>query len=164
MEPATKFEPFTVSVNPALPATTLVGLMDEIEGEGLNTVNSTEVDAPPPGSGLKTKTTPVPPLAMSLLRILALSCVELTNVVVRACPPKYTVVPETKFTPLTWSVNPALPAVTEDGETEEIMGTGLDFPVDPYEMASRYPLLYWRESVHGEPESGVNAPVDASTA
>ena len=46
MEPVTKFEPFTVSVNPALPATTLVGLMDEIEGEGLNTVNSTEVERP----------------------------------------------------------------------------------------------------------------------
>jgi hypothetical protein len=88
MEPVTKFDPFTVRVNPAAPATALVGLIDEIVGEGLNTVNSTEVEAPPPGSGLKTKTTPVPPLAMSLLRISALSCVVLTNVAFRACPPK----------------------------------------------------------------------------
>src|ERR1700687_6372959 len=84
----TKSQPFTASVNPAPPATALEGLIDETVGEGLITVNPMEVEAPPPGSGLKTKATAVPPLAISPVRISALSCVALPNVVVRACPPK----------------------------------------------------------------------------
>src|ERR1035437_759548 len=72
-EPVTKFEPFTVSVNPAPPAATLDGLMDEIVGEGLNTVNPAEVEAPPPGSGLDTNTTAAPPFAISALKISAVS-------------------------------------------------------------------------------------------
>src|ERR1700687_3223724 len=87
-DPVTKFEPFTASVNPAPPATALEGLIDESVGEGLITVNPMEGEAPPAGSGLKTKTTAVPPLAISPLRMSALSCVALTNVVFRACPPK----------------------------------------------------------------------------
>src|ERR1039457_218123 len=72
-EPVTKFEPFTVSVNPAPPATTMDGLMDEIVGEGLNTVNPAEVEAPPPGSGLNTNTTAALPFAISALKISAVS-------------------------------------------------------------------------------------------
>ena len=87
-ELVTKFEPLTVKVKSFPPAVTLEGVMDEMTGEGLNTVNSTDVEAPPPGSGLNTKTTPVPPLAISLARTSAFNCVELTNVVFRPCPPK----------------------------------------------------------------------------
>jgi hypothetical protein len=73
MEPVTKFEPFTTSVNPAAPATTLEGTMDEVIGAGLTTANAIELEAPPPGSGLKTKTIPEPPFATSVLRISAVS-------------------------------------------------------------------------------------------
>jgi len=56
--------------------------------------------------------------------MLAFNCVELTNVVARACPPKYTVDPLTKFAPLTCKVNAVSLAADVGGESEEIMGTG----------------------------------------
>ena len=87
-ELVTKFEPTTNKADGFPAAAMLEGLMDEMKGRGLNTGNSTEVEAPPPGSGLNTKTTAVPPSSISLLRILAFNCVEFTNVVLRARPPK----------------------------------------------------------------------------
>ena len=123
-ELVTKFEPMASKLKSFPPAVTLEGLMNERMGKGADTGNSTEVEAPPPGSGLNTKTTTVPPLSISLARILAFNCVGLTNVVLRAFPPKLTVAPGKKFAPLTCKVNLAPSAVAEDGESEEIMGTG----------------------------------------
>jgi len=53
-ELVTKFEPITNKAKGVLAAATLAGVRDEIEGESANTGNSTEVEAPPPGSGLNT--------------------------------------------------------------------------------------------------------------
>jgi hypothetical protein len=87
-ELVTKPEPFTCKANGLVPAVTLEGLMDEMTGESANTENSTDVEAPPPGSGLNTKTAAVPLLSISLATMLAINCVEFTNVVLRGCPPK----------------------------------------------------------------------------
>jgi len=87
-ELVTKPEPVTNMANGLAPAATLDGAIDKMTGEGADTGNSTEVEAPPPGSGLNTKTTAVPPLLISLARMLAFNCVELTKVVLRGCPPK----------------------------------------------------------------------------
>jgi hypothetical protein len=123
-ELVTKFEPLTVKLNGFPEAGMFEGLIDEIIGEKADTGNSTDVEAPPPGSGLKTKTTAVPSLSISLARIFAFNCVELTNIVTRACPPKYTVAPGTKFDPMTCRVKAVSLAVVDGGESEEIMGTG----------------------------------------
>ncbi len=138
-ELVTKFEPITNKIG-EVSATTLEGLMDEITGVSADKGNSTEVEAPPPGSGLNTKTTAVPSLSISLPRILAFNCVELTNAVLRGCPPKYTVAPGTKFAPFTCNVNGIAVAVAKDGESEEIIGVGFG-AVAPLEIASWLPLL-----------------------
>ena len=52
------------------------------------------------------------------------SCVVLTNVVVRGKLLKFTVEPFTKFKPLTASVKAGPPATTLDGLNEEIVGGG----------------------------------------
>src|SRR5215467_211344 len=103
-ELATKFEPAADKVNWILPAITLVGLRNEITGGSADTGNSTDVEAPPPGSGLNTKTTAFPSLSLSEARILAFNCVELTNVVLRNCPPRYTFDAGIKFVPFTCNV------------------------------------------------------------
>ena len=87
-ELVTKLEPTADNVNWILAAITLEGLIDEMTGERADTGNSTEVEAPPPGSGLNTKTTAFPSLSLSVARMLAFNCVGLTNVVLRNCPPK----------------------------------------------------------------------------
>jgi len=160
-ELVTKPEPNTNNANGIAPAATLEGLMEEMTGEGADTRNSTDVEAPPPGSGLNTKTTAVPPLSISVARILAFSCVELTNTVLRGCPPKYTVAPGTKFAPWTCKVNAMAVAVVEGGESEEIMGTGFSVVDGAEEIANWAPLLL-AESVHGVPKNGLRIPEDAS--
>ena len=56
--------------------------------------------------------------------IAALNCVELTNVVATAVPPKLTDEEETKFVPLTVRVNAGLPATVLVGDMVVIVGTG----------------------------------------
>src|ERR1700693_1230905 len=84
--PVTKFKPFTASIKAGLPATTLDGLKDEIEGGGRSTLKLMTFEAPPPGEGFTTVILKTPLLATSLTKIEAASCVELTNVVGRATP------------------------------------------------------------------------------
>ena len=60
-----KFVPVAVSVNAALPATTLVGEIELSVGAGLLIVNVEAPEVPPPGVGLKTVTGAVPAVAMS---------------------------------------------------------------------------------------------------
>jgi len=83
-----KFAPATNSPIIGPPAARLDGLIIEMAGAKDATGNSTDVEAPPPGSGLNTKTTAVPSLLISEPRMLAFSCVDLTNVVMRNWPPK----------------------------------------------------------------------------
>ena len=54
-----------------------------------------------------------------------MSCGLLTNVVARLLPFHCTVELEMKFEPFTVRANPALPAVTLEGESELTLGAGL---------------------------------------
>ena len=63
--PPTKFRPFTMSVKAGPPATTLDGFKDEIVGGGPYTLNERDVESPPPGAGLATKTPTVPVFSTS---------------------------------------------------------------------------------------------------
>ena len=66
-----KFVPVAVSVNAALPATTLVGEIELSVGAGLLIVNVEAPEVPPPGVGLNTVTDAVPAVAMSVAVIWA---------------------------------------------------------------------------------------------
>jgi hypothetical protein len=85
-EPETKFVPVTVSGKSALPAVTHVGLSELVVGTGLLIVNVTEFEVPPPGAGLTTVMEAVPAVATRVAGTMAVSCVEETNVVVKAVP------------------------------------------------------------------------------
>jgi hypothetical protein len=63
------------------------------------TVKSTAFEVRLPGAGLVTVTAGVPVEAMLAAGMAAVNCVELTNVVAGADPPKLTVEPATKFVP-----------------------------------------------------------------
>ena len=123
----TKFVPVSVIVNAGTPALTVFGEIEVSVGTGLFaalTLKLIEFDGPPPGFGLFTKTAGVPAVATSAARIVAVNCVELTNVVVLFAPPKFTTELETKFVPFTVNVNAIEPAATLVGETDDIVGTG----------------------------------------
>jgi hypothetical protein len=72
--------------------------------------------------GLTTVTEAVPSSARSVAGTEAVSCVELTNVVVRAVPFQSTVEPLTKLAPLTVSVKPGPPSVAEAGLILVVVG------------------------------------------
>jgi hypothetical protein len=72
--------------------------------------------------GFTAATVAVSGLALSLARIVAVNCVEETNAVERLLPFQVTTAPETKFAPLTVSVNGGPPATAFDGEIEMIEG------------------------------------------
>jgi hypothetical protein len=82
-------------------------------------------EVPPPGAGLVTITAAMPAEAMAAAGMAAVNCVELTNVVLLAVPPKLTVEAATKFVPLIVSVRAAPPATTLFGEIVVIVGVGL---------------------------------------
>src|SRR5436190_16290634 len=87
-------------------------------------VNVCAFEVPPPGAALRTVTGNVPPVSRSPAGIAALSCVELTNVVVRALLLKSTTEPERKPEPFTVSVSAAPPAVLDAGEILLMIGAG----------------------------------------
>ena len=120
-----KLVPFTVNVNADPPTNAPVGESVVIVGTGLLIVNAEFPEAAPPGVGLATLTLTVPAAAISAAVTWIVTCVALTNVVVRAVPLNVTVAPETKFVPFTASVNAAPPAVALFGESVVITGTGL---------------------------------------
>jgi hypothetical protein len=68
-----KLLPMSVSVNPALPATTLLGEMLESEGAGLLTVRVSGADVPPPGAAVKTVIAKLAPIATSEAGIAAVN-------------------------------------------------------------------------------------------
>jgi hypothetical protein len=80
------------------------------------------VEVPPPGAGLITVTATVPAEATLEAGMAAVNCVELTNVVAGADPPKLTVDAATKFVPLIVSVKAASPATALFGEIALIAG------------------------------------------
>jgi hypothetical protein len=119
--PLTKPEPFTVIVKAGLPANALAGvrrLIDEL------TVRLTAAEVPP--LGFMTVMGRVPCDSMSVAMILAVNCVELTNVVGRSMPFKYTIAPVAKFEPFTVRVNGPVLNPAEVGEI--LLSTGT-FPL-----------------------------------
>ena len=83
--PVTKLVPLIVSVNAVEPDAVPVGDNVVIVGTGLFTWKlTTFVEVPPPSAGFVTVTRSVPDAAMSVAKIAAVTCVLLTNVVVRA--------------------------------------------------------------------------------
>ena len=111
----------TVILNPRSPALTVVGEIVVIVGL---TARLTALEVPPPGAGLKTVIGKVPAEAMSAARIVAVNCVALTNVVVRAIPLMRTAEPPTKFVPFTVRAKSIPPAVTLVGAIVVIAGRG----------------------------------------
>ena len=77
-----KFVPFTVNVNVAAPAVTLLGEMETSVGTGLFPtaliVKVKEFDVPPPGAGVITVTAAVPAVATRAALTEAVNCKELT--------------------------------------------------------------------------------------
>ena len=88
-------------------------------------VKLTELEFPPPGAALNTVTVADPAEAMSVAGIDAVSCVLLTNAVVRALPFQRTVELAMKPLPLTVNVNAAPPAAAAFGLTVVMAGAGL---------------------------------------
>lgn len=115
VEPALKFDPLTVSVNAPLPMAMFVGEMLLRTGNGLLTVKFDAFDVPPSGAGFVIVMAFVPAAAMLAAGIAAVSDVALMNVVGCATPSKFRTAPDTKFDPVTVSVNAALPATALAG-------------------------------------------------
>ncbi len=78
---------------------------------------------PPPGAGLTTVTEDTPDAAISASGMAAVSCVVLTNVVVRSWPFHCTSALPAKFVPFTVSVNAASPVVAEEGLRVVMVGS-----------------------------------------
>ncbi len=125
MEPLTKLPPLTVSVNPALPAVTLLGEILDKDGTGLLTASASADEVPPPGAALVTLMDRVPGDAMSPAGIVAVSCVPLTKVVLRLEPFTCTTDPFTKLEPFTVNVKAPLPATVVAGDRLVSDGAGL---------------------------------------
>ena len=89
------------------------------------TVKVCAFDVPPPGVGFTTVRLNMPPVVRSLAGIEAVTCVELTNVVVRGEPLKFTIDVETKLVPFTVMVKAASPTFLLVGEMLVVVGTGL---------------------------------------
>ncbi len=92
--------------------------------DGPMTVSVAPFDVPPPGAGVTTVIVAVPPLAISLARIVAVSDVALPTVVARGLPFTCTTDVPTKFVPVTVNANAAPPAVTVAGLIIVSVGAG----------------------------------------
>src|SRR5664279_2742520 len=111
--PSTKLVPLAISVMPALPATTLFGLMEaSVAGWGASDVmeRGNVLDNTPPG--FVTPMFAVPALATRDAGIFASTSVAETKVEVTTVPFHVTWLPLTKLLPEATSVKPALPATT----------------------------------------------------
>jgi hypothetical protein len=109
----------------AAPAATSLGEIDVTTGDGLDTSNSTALDAPPPGTGFDTVT-----IATELLERLvagneAFISLELTSTVERAAPFQFTTDDGTKPAPAMSIVVAPDPAVTLAGSIDFTTGGGL---------------------------------------
>lgn len=87
-------------------------------------VRFTALVVPPPGVGVTTVIAAVPEVAISAAVIAAVSCVALTNVVVRGPPLKFATDELMKLVPVRVIVNAAPPAPIVVGEIEVSVGTG----------------------------------------
>src|SRR2546427_1836382 len=103
----------------------------------------------------------MPPVVRSLAGMEAVPCVELTNVVVRGEPLKFTTDVETKLVPFTVMVNAASPTFLLVGEMLVVIGTRL-FTVRTWRFDVP-PLGAGLMTVIGhEPPPATDAPVMAA--
>src|SRR5579871_5896290 len=124
----TKFDPVTDKFAPPPPAATDTGLIDAMIGTGFETTKFITIELPPPAGmfgfefcgGFTTTICTFPDEATSEAKIVALTSVELWNVVVRFCPFTVMIDCETKPVPVTSSENCAAPVDTPVGESDEI--------------------------------------------
>jgi hypothetical protein len=137
--PATKFDPFTVTVNVAPFGASVVGLRLEIRGEFGCVARIWNVAAfwltPPPGIGFETVTAAVPGDATSdASTVIAISPVLRFTVDVRGAPFQYAVEvpddPEMNPVPEMKSVKDWLPAVMLAGKSALIAGVGFGVPAE----------------------------------
>ncbi len=120
--PVRKLVPFTVKAKAAPPAVAEVGLRLVMIGVGTLIGSIEAVEGLPPV--FTTVMLAFPALAIKLAGTAAVSCTELTNVVVSAVPFHRTVAPVRKLVPFTVSVKAAPPAVTEVGLRLLMTGVG----------------------------------------
>jgi hypothetical protein len=73
-EEASNPAPVNVNVKPLLPAVVEVGEIEVSVGEGLLIVRFCAFEVPPPGVGFTTVIDEVAPTAISLVKIVAVSC------------------------------------------------------------------------------------------
>src|SRR6266404_5372508 len=104
LEPLTKLLPFRVRMKAAPPTLVPEGDSAVSVGPPALTGRLSAADVPPPGAAVVTVTLAMPATARSVAGIAAVSCVALTNVVVRVAPFHLTVLPLTKPVPVTVSV------------------------------------------------------------
>src|ERR1022692_3955021 len=97
-------------------------------------VNVALAEVPPPGTGFISETAPVAAALRSLARIVAVSCVALTNVVTRWSPFHCTSDAVVKPLPVTVIVESPDPAFTDEGSTEASTGTGFADTVNVMEL------------------------------
>src|SRR4029077_17997391 len=111
------------------PANTAFGPSEVAVGIGLSIVKLSPPEIPPPGAGVETVTSAVPPAAISAVVIVACKLVQHTNVVARAVPFHCTVEAFTKLLPVTVRANAPPPATAELGFSDPIArdGLGLDW-------------------------------------
>ena len=143
-EEPVKFVPLAVSVNVALPVSTVVGLMlprvgagncvdvgagvGAGAGAGAVTLSVTPLDAQKPlphTPGFVSCRTSAPALARSVACMATVNCVAETKVVARAWPLTVAVAPLTNPVPLMVRGKAALPAVTLAGLRLVMLGVGL---------------------------------------
>jgi hypothetical protein len=123
--PATKPVPAIVTVVAIDPAFNALGEREAIVGAGFATTRAMVPEAPPPGCGFTALSSRGAALTKSSAVRLAVSCVSLTYVVVRRLPLTASVIPETKFVPVTVIVPAVEPTRTLAGARVETVGTGL---------------------------------------
>ena len=116
-----KLLPVAVSVKPALPATVVFGEMELSIGTGTGcTTNARADEVPTPA--VATVILSVPAVVIFAAGKVAVNEVALTKVVVNAVPFQLTVEVLVKLVPAAVSVNAALPAITEVGDTAVNVG------------------------------------------
>jgi hypothetical protein len=126
-EVAVKLVPVLVRVKAAPPAIALLGLRLASVGTGLTAVmvKARALEIPPPGVGVTTVMLGVPTLTRSLARMVAVSCVALTKLVVRLTLFHCTTEAGTKFVPVTVRMKAGPPCGTLLGLRLASVGTGL---------------------------------------
>jgi hypothetical protein len=106
LEHGRKFAPVTTKENAAVPAVAPMGDRDEIVGVGSDEAEIVKEAIAELTPKLDTVIEAVPAVAISEAAMMAVSCVALTNAVVRAEPFQLTTDPFTKFVPSTVRVKP----------------------------------------------------------